>query len=245
MRGSIAIVRLAVTAVGPALRVLPASRCGGPDGTTARLGPRARPVVLTDGVCPDCGRVAPLAAVPPPRGRQRRAAGRRRHASARGYSEPRPIQRRPSATEAGDRCVGRGEPGAYLVRQFTGEGLRRAAGRRGRGRAAGRPGGHGGTAPGPRQPAVGSRRLRRRGRAADKHTGRRALRARLLRLVRRLRRGLRSLGMPLAAASCLPVQPVGPLPRALALRLADRMARRGIRRCCSVPRQAPACCLPG
>jgi hypothetical protein len=49
--------------------------------------------------------------------------------------------------------------------------------------------------------------------------------------------------MPLAAASCLPVQPVGPLPCALALRLADRMARRGIRLVLQRPEAGPGLLL--
>ena len=69
------------------------------------------------------------------------------------------------------------------------------------------------------------------------------LRARLLRLVRRLRRGLARLGMPLAAGSCLPVQSVGPLPRAVALRLADRMARCGIHTVLLRPETGPGLLL--
>jgi hypothetical protein len=49
--------------------------------------------------------------------------------------------------------------------------------------------------------------------------------------------------MPLAAASCLPVQPVGPLPHALALRLADRMARRGVRLVLQRPEAGPGLLL--
>ena len=69
------------------------------------------------------------------------------------------------------------------------------------------------------------------------------MRARLLRLVRRLRRGLACLGLPLAAGGCLPVQSAGPLPRALARRLADRMGRGGIRTVLLHPETGPGLLL--
>lgn len=195
----------------------------------ARLDPGARPVVLTDGVCPGCGRVAPL-------GAYRRLAVARGgllavdDTQALGVLGAAPGPASPFGHGGGGSlrwagvspertvCVsslakGFGAPlavvsgDARLVSLVAGKGLLQVHA----------------SPPSAADVSAAEAALRINAQVGEQ------LRTRLLRLVRRLRHGLLRLGMPLAAASCLPVQPVGPLPRGLALRLADRMARRGIR----------------
>jgi 8-amino-7-oxononanoate synthase len=224
-----AIARLAVAAVG-----LPCEFFRHHDATDlgaqlARLGPQARPVILTDGVCPGCGRVAPLGAY-------------RRLAVTSGgllaIDDTQAIGVLGAAPDAGS-PFGHGGGGSLrwtgvgpertvcvssLAKGFSAPlaviagdaGLVRLVARKGPLRLHASP-------PSAADVSAAEAALRINAQVGEQ------LRARLLRLVRHLRNGLRRLGMPLAAASCLPVQPVGPLPRALALRLADRLAGRGIR----------------
>jgi 8-amino-7-oxononanoate synthase len=193
-----------------------------------RLGPRARPLVLTDGVCPACGRVAPLA-------RYRRLA-----ADSGGLLAIDDTQGLGVLGAAPDPVSPYGHGGGGSLRWAgvrAGHTVSVSSLAKGFGA--------------PLAVVAGDARLVSRvatmgplqvhaspASAADVSAAEAALRintqvgellrARLLRLVRRLRRGLAWLGMPLAAGSCLPVQSAGPLPHALALRLADRMARCGI-----------------
>jgi 8-amino-7-oxononanoate synthase len=208
-----------------------------------RLGPLARPLVLTDGICPACGRVAPLATY------------RRLAAASGGLLGIDDTQ--------GLGLLGAGPDPASPYGHGGGGSLRWAGVSRGhtvsvsslaKGFGA------------PLAVVAGDARLVSRvaaagplqvhaspASAADVSAAEAALRintqlgerlrARLLRLVRRLRRGLAWLGLPLAAGSCLPVQSAGPLPRALALRLADRMARGGIRTVLLHPEAGPGLLL--
>ena len=238
-----AIARLAVTAVDLPCEFFRHHDAADLRARLARLGPHARPVVLTDGVCPGCGRVAPLGAY-----RRLAAASGGLLAvddtQALGVLGAAPDPASPFGHGGGGSlqwagvgsertlCVsslakGFGAPlavvagDAWLVSLVAGKGPLRVHA----------------SPPSAADVSAAEAALRINAQVGDQ------LRARLLRLVRRLRRGLRSLGMPLAAASCLPVQPVGPLPRALALRLAHRLARRGIRLVLQRPEAGPGLLL--
>jgi 8-amino-7-oxononanoate synthase len=208
-----------------------------------RLGLQARPLVLTDGVCPACGRVAPLA-----------------------------VYRRIAAASGGLLVIDDTQ-GLGLLGAAPDPGSPYGHGGGGSLRWAGVDPGHtlsvSSLAKGfgaPLAVVAGDARLVSRvaaagplqvhaspASAADVSAAEAALRintqvgerlrARLLRLVRHLRRGLAWLGLPLAAGSCLPVQSAGPLPRALALRLADRMVRSGIRTVLLHPEAGPGLLL--
>ena len=208
-----------------------------------RLGPRARPLVLTDGVCPACGRVAPLA-------RYRRQA-----AASGGLLAIDDTQGLGLLGAAPDLASPYGHGGGGSLRWAgVGPGHTLSVSSLAKGFGA------------PLAVIAGDAQLVSRvamagplqvhaspASAADVSAAEAALRintqlgerlrARLLRLVRRLRRGLAWLGLPLAAGSCLPVQSAGPLPRALALRLADRMARGGIRTVLLHPEAGPGLLL--
>jgi 8-amino-7-oxononanoate synthase len=238
-----ATVPLAVAAAGMSCEFFRHHDAADLRARLARLGPHARPVVLTDGVCPGCGRVAPLAAY-----RHLAAASGGLLAiddtQALGVLGSAPDPASPFGHGGGGslQWAGVGPERTLCVSSLAkgfGAPLAVVAGdarmvamvaRRGPLRVHASP-------PSAADVSAAEAALRINAQAGEQ------LRARLLRLVRRLRRGLRWLGMPLAAASCLPVQPVGPLPRPLALRLADRMARRGIRLVLQRPEAGPGLLL--
>lgn len=221
------IARLAVAAAGLPCEFFRHHDAADLAARLARLGPHARPVVLTDGVCPGCGRVAPLGAY-----RRLAATGEGLLAiddtQALGVLGAAPGPGAPFGHGGGgslqwagvsrDRTVcvsslakGFGTPlavvsgDARLVSLVAGRGPLQVHA----------------SPPSAADVSAAEAALRINAQVGEQ------LRTRLLRLVRRLRRGLLRLGVPLATASCLPVQPVGPLPHALARRLADRMARHG------------------
>jgi 8-amino-7-oxononanoate synthase len=236
-------MRLAVAAAGMSCEFFRHHDAADLTERLRRQGPRARPLVLTDGVCPACGRVAPLAAY--------------RHAAAArgGLLAIDDTQGLGLLGAAPDPVMPYGHGGGGSLRWAgIGGGHTLSVSSLAKGFGA------------PLAVVAGDARLvslvARNGplqvhaspaSAADVGAAEAALhintqageqlRARLLRLVRRLRRGLARLGMPLAAASCLPVQSVGPLPRALALRLADRLARCGIRTVLQRPEAGPGLLL--
>ena len=238
-----ATARLAVSAVGLPCMFFRHHDAADLRAWLAQLGPQVRPVVLTDGVCPGCGRVAPLGAY-----RRLAAASGGLLAiddtQALGVLGATPDPRSPFGHGGGGslRWAGVGSGRTVSVSSLAkgfGAPLAVVAGdarlvsmlaREGPMRVHASP-------PSAADVAAAEAAL-----CINKQVGEQ-LRARLLRLVRRLRRGLRRLGMPLAAASCLPVQPVGPLPHALAMRLADGMARRGVRLVLQRPEAGPGLLL--